>query len=1103
MASKPNPQVDWKTGEVAPRPNSSDSTSETSPHFGDAAAAAAAPHSPATEVGDVDIALLSAADFVEFIETDCVLLARLEMNEDSDGKASASYFEDDMDTVREALPPEYRDFADVFSKSRAEALPPHRPYDHKIDIDDEGKVPFRPIYRLSQVEEQALKDYLDENLAKGFIRPSQSPAGAPILFAKKKDGKLRLVVDFRGINNITRKDRYPLPRIESLLDRLCRAKFFTKLDLRHGFHNVRIAEGHEWKTAFRTRYGSFEYLVLPMGLTNSPATFQHFMNDIFHDMLDDTVCGYLDDIMVFTESEDIAVHVAQVREVLSRLRKNHLFVKLEKCDFHSTTSEFLGYVVSPSGLSMSESKTEVIESWPTPDSVKDVQTFLGFANFYRRFIEGYSAITRPLNDLTKKSEQPFTWTAKAQGAFEHLKKAFTTAPILRHFYPDRPCVIETDASDYAIAAILSQPDPVSDLLHPVAYYSRSMAPAELNYEIHDKELLAIHACFKEWRCYLEGSAVPVEVVTDHKTLEYFSTSKVLTRRQARWSEFLSGFNFLVKYRPGRLGGKPDALTRRSDLYPKKGDGAFARNNPQNVQTLFKDGQLVSALRATMADHPEYLTYPCQLRAAFLDVDSLRNDIIAAITEDPIAKDAFADPSAPHAFSPLGLPLRDNRVYVPDSRDLRLRILQMCHDHPVAGHYGREKTLDLVRRDFFWPRLRDDVVDFVKSCTTCARTKVPRHKPYGLLRQLPIPVRPWDSISMDFIEVLPLCEGSDAILVIADRLTKMATFIATNKSITSQGLARLYILHVFSKHGIPSDIVSDRGSEFTSEFWRDLGKQLLMKSNLSTSYHPQTDGQTERTNQTLEAYLRAYINYQQDDWVTFLPIAEFAYNNSIHSGTTVSPFFANYGYHPRMTFALDPEHTSPESHDTAEDLSKLHSYVKEELAKSQQRYDISANRDRMEPPPFNVGDRVWLNGKNIKTKRPMRKLDYRMLGPFDITDKISSHAFRLKLPRDLERIHNVFHVDLLTLFQSNRFANRAEPPPPPIEIDEETEYEVERILDSRIFRRKLQYLVKWKGFEGTSEEATWQPAGDITNADDVVRDFHTRYPDKPRPPGFAL
>lgn len=302
-------------------------------------------------------------------------------------------------------------------------------------------------------------------------------------------------------------------------------KVFTKIDLHTGYNNVRISPGHEWKTVFRTQYGSFEYLVMPFGMTNSPATFQHFMNDIFHDMANIFVIVYLDNILVFSDNE--GEHCNHICRILQRLREHNLHAKLEKCTFHTDTIEYLGFIVSPEGLSMDSAKTKVISDWPRPRTVKDVQSFLGFADFYRQFIANYSDIVTPLNRLTRK-DTPFDWNTDCQQAFDGLKKAFTMAPVLTHFDPANPIVVKTDGSDYAVAAILLQVTPKDGNLHPVAFHSRTMNPAKLNYEIYDKELLAIHKAFKHWRSYLEGANHVILVVSDHKNLEYFTTTKVLT-----------------------------------------------------------------------------------------------------------------------------------------------------------------------------------------------------------------------------------------------------------------------------------------------------------------------------------------------------------------------------------------------------------------------------------------------------------------------------------------------------------------------------------------------------------------------------------------------
>ena len=408
-----------------------------------------------------------------------------------------------------------------------------------------------------------MKTYVKNYLANGFIRPSKSPAAAPVMFMAKPDGKLRLVVDYRGLNKITVKNRYPLPLIPEMLDRLHKAKVFTKIDLRNAYHQVRVKEGDEWKTAFRCREGHFEYQVCPQGPTNAPAMFQHFMNDILREYLDLIAVGILDDVIIFSES--LAEHVQHVRTILEVLRQHKLYAKVEKCEFHKDQMTFVGYLVSKEGIGMDPTKVSAILDWPIPTTVKEVQSFLGFANFYRKFIQNFSSLTTPLTSLTRKAAK-FCWSSAAAAAFSALQHAFTSAPILQHFQPDLPLTIEADASDFALGCILSQPSPTGDL-HPVCYYSRKFTAAELNYPIYDKELLAVVAAFKQWRVYVEGAAHPIQVYTDHKNLEYFSQARTTSRRHARWAATLAPYTYTIVYRKGASNGKPDALSRRPDYIP--------------------------------------------------------------------------------------------------------------------------------------------------------------------------------------------------------------------------------------------------------------------------------------------------------------------------------------------------------------------------------------------------------------------------------------------------------------------------------------------------------------------------------------------------------
>ena len=395
--------------------------------------------------------------------------------------------DDEKITILDRLLEEYHDYLDLFRPSTAEKLAPRRTFDHAIDIKPDQQPPWGPIYPLSEKQLKALRTYLDDMLKQGKISRSKSPAGAPILFVPKPDGHLRLVVDYRGLNKVTIHNKYPILMMTELKDRVKDAQIFTKLDLNDGFHLIRIRKGDEWKTAFRTRYGLYEYKVMPFGLVNAPATFQTMMNEILREFLDDGVVVYIDDILIY--SKDPKDHSALVRKVLERLREYQMAISLEKSIFHVKTVDFLGYVVATDGVTMNEKKVETIKAWKPPTSVREVQIFIGFANVYRRFIKNFSDICIPIMNLLKGENRSFVWGRDQQEAFEYLKRCFTTAPILCHFHPDRDTVVETDASDYALGCILSQIQ--NKRLHPVAFHSRILSSAERNYHIYDKELLAI------------------------------------------------------------------------------------------------------------------------------------------------------------------------------------------------------------------------------------------------------------------------------------------------------------------------------------------------------------------------------------------------------------------------------------------------------------------------------------------------------------------------------------------------------------------------------------------------------------------------------------
>lgn len=993
---------------------------------------------------------------------------------------------EELAMLKDKIPSEYHDFMNLFLKKGAEQLPPHRYVDHEIPLVPDARPPFGPLYSMSTKELQVLKDYLDENLSKGFIRASSSSAAAPVLFVRKADGSIRVCVDYRALNDLTIKNRYPLPLISETLQRLSQAKIITRQDLRWAYNLIRIKKGGEWKTAFRTRYGLFEYLVMPFGLTNAPATCQQFVNDVLRQFLDVFCVCYLDDIMIY--SQDPLEHVTHVRMVLEKLREAGLYVKGEKCEFHTEETAFLGFIVGKNGISMDPAKVEAVKKWESPRNVHDLQQFLGFANFYRRFIKAYSKLCHPFYKLLQK-DTPWSWgpDSHAQRTFERLKTAFCEAPILRHFDPELPIIMETDASDTVVSGILSQkfPDGDKHVLHPICYFSKKMSPAECNYGIGDKELLAIVLCFEEWHQYLEGSKYPVQVLTDHLNLQSFMTKMALNRRQVRWSQLLANYNFKINFRPGTANVKADPLTRRSGDLPQEGD-----RRGKTVDSLLRSDQFQ---RLAAAAKLFATTVPLEERIKeALKTDVLGQSVIKALQENQQRHPTISLADARYENSQL---LVHDLAYVPDNEQIRVEIMSQGHDNPAVGHPGIANTYEQVTRNYWWPGMRKMIKRYVRNCATCHRIKPVRHAPYGYLRPLSVPQNRWQHISMDFITGLPRSGPYDSVLVVVCRLSKMAHFIPTTMDgCDAKEVARLFRDNIFRLHGFPESSVSDRGSVFVSEFFRAFARLTKLKLRYSTAFHPQTDGQTERVNAILEQYVRGYCNYQQNDWTELLAMAEFAYNNSTSSTTRMTPFFANYGYHPRFLFELrsdQPRTPLPEIKDMREQLTNLEYYLKAEISYAQSRQSEFADQRRNPAPVYRPGDSVWLLRGNMQTTRPSAKLDFKRVGPFSVEKAISGHAYKLRLPPTM-KVHPVFHVSLLEPTATDPFDTQQQPEPLPVIVNDHQEWLVEEILDAKLYYRRPRFLVKWTN----SLDPTWEIPDNVKNSPLKVREFYSKNPGKP-------
>jgi hypothetical protein len=699
-----------------------------------------------------------------------------------------------------------------------------------------------------------------------------------------------------------------------------------------------------------------------------------------------------------------------------------------------------------------QQKVNAVKTWPTPTNVSELRSFLGLASYYRKFVKDFSAIATPLTQLLHK-DLPYDWGQEQQTAFEQLKQCLISAPVLILPDPTKPFTVTTDASDLAIGAVLSQDHGKGN--QPIAYESRKLSPAEQNYPVHEKELLAIVHAIKLWRIYLEGQKFTI--ITDHASLEYIKSQTTLSRRQARWLETLQSVTYEVKYKPGKTNVVADALSRIPYL-----------SNISAITINFEDLQ------------PLY------------EKDSYFAPILEALQNPDVSEKQHA--RAKHfELGKRGIYLKESqRLAIPKDKTIRTQLLQEHHDIKIAGHLGIDKTYESLRRNFYWPRMSKDVYKFVTSCDACQRNKPLNQQPAGLLQPLSTPTRRWEQVTMDFIVQLPVTrKGFDAIVVFVDRLTKRAIFCPTHTSVTAPEVAKIFFNKVFSQHGLPKVIVSDRDAKFTSHFWRTIFQEIGTKLSMSTAFHPQTDGQTERMNRTLEEMLRAYSTYNQDQWDEYLPTAEFAYNNSKQPSTGYTPFELDCGQHPLTPASLATQGTSvPAADDFLQSWDNMINIAKDSLREAQERQSHYANQHRRHLT-FQIGDKVLLSARHINNpvdrQRPTRKLTPRFLGPYTITDVISSTAYKLDLPASL-RIHPVFHISMLKEYKESEDFNRATPPPPIILPDESEEYEVESILDKRTLKGKTQYLVKWLGYP--LHDATWEPLSNLGNAKEKLKEFES-------------
>jgi hypothetical protein len=916
------------------------------------------------------------------------------------------------------LPAPFKRFQGVFEKKNMEELPPSRSFDHGIDLDADFVPKVAKVYPLNPTEHEACRSFVDKHLATGKIQPSKSPQASPFFFVPKKDGTVRPCQDYRYVNSHIIKNAYPLPLISDLVDRLRGSRTFTKMDIRWGYNNVLIRPEDRWKAAFITPFGLFKPTVMFFGLCNSPATFQALMDHLFGDFIaEGWLIIYMDDLLIHSAGNE--VHQERTEKVLQRLQDNHLYLKLEKCAFAVPEVEYLGMVIMEGHVAMDPTKLTAIDEWQPQNSVKGVRSFIGFCNFSRRFIPDFSNIACPLHDFTRKNTR-WDWTPACEDAFLTIKDAFTRQLVLSMPDISTPFFVMSDASLSVTGAMLMQKDSNGDL-HPCAYLSKTLSSAEWNYDIYDCELLAVIHALEEWRHYLLGTAHVVTVLTDHKNLTYFRQPHKLSRRQARWNLFLQDFDLHFSHTPRTQMGPADALSCRDNV-----DTA-----DDNVElTLLPDDLFTRAIDVALADKIALSTPSDPLVLSVLQaLDEGASLFPCARREDWLYQE--------------GKLYFKGRLYVPEGA--RRDIVVTLHESAAGGHGGIFRTQDLVARDFWWPGLNAFVHRFVTGCAVCQAHKVNTHPSAPPLTPLAsVATRLFQQVSVDLITDLPLSLGFDSVMVVVDHgLTKGVIISPCHKSVDAAGVAQLFFKHVFARFGLHDRCISDRGPQFASAFARELARLLKYDLALSSAYHPQTDGETERLNQELETYLRIFCDGHPEKWAELLPMAEYSHNSARHSSTGKSPFSLILGYEPRSyppigkTFlpALESR------------LSELEEARKEALAAQEKAQQTMRERISSKFHPWKVGDKVWLEGRNLRLRYPSKKLVPRREGPFEIAQVISPVTFQLRLPPTW-KIHNVFHASLLMTYREMAEHGPNYSNPPSNLIGGEEEFELDQILSHR-------------------------------------------------------
>jgi hypothetical protein len=975
---------------------------------------------------------------------------------------------------REELWDLVQDFKDVFVKELTEPGRAHY-VPHQI-LTGEHPPLSCSSHRVSPKEQEVISQEVQKMLKAGVIRPSKSNWAFPVVIARKKDGGPRFCNDYRRLNAITKRDSYPLPRIDELLDQLGKAPYRSTFDLAAGYWQIAIREEDKEKTAFITREGLFEYNVLPMGLSNSPATFQRNMNIMLGDSLWNHAVIYIDDLMVY--STTFYEHLNHLRRVLGKVREAGIKIKVTKVFFLRQSTPFLGHLLVEGGIIPNPEKIRAVEEARIPTNRKELQRFLGLASYYRRFVHRFADVAEPLTRLVSKNQE-WVWLEEQEEAYQELKRRLISAPILAHPDWKQRFIVQPDASAVAIGAVLAQQQEGREVV--IRYASRILSSAERNYSTTERELLAIVWALQEFRPYLFG--VHFLLQTDHKALVSMRSMQNPSSRLMRWSLLLQEYDFEIVHKKGKEHTNADALTRapfiQEDLSRRESEGshsvavlATGGELPRSEEEIQRKGEgILQRIASLQREDPVLREIIQYLEKGDLPEDSKRaRRIVAEAGQMWIDKEGRLF----RQWWPQRAGQRDNtrqQLVVPEP--LRKEILRSCHDDLLGGHLGFDKVYGKIREHYWWPSMYADTKEWIATCETCQVRKNPRLPKGGDLEPISVDAI-WERLGMDLVGPFPVSyRGNRWILVIIDYLSSWIEAFALPDG-SAESVARVFVEEVICRFGPPMKMTSDQGAQFMGKLLTEITRLLGIRKDSTTPYHPQCDGRAEKAIQMITDILAKYVGENQKDWDLYLPFALAAYRTTPQASTGESPFFLMFGRHPYSPLDLAvgiPQEKTASIQDFVDRLNEVRELARRNIKWAQGKQATEYN-SKVEERSYSVGDLVMLLIPAKKKGRSKKLMSF-WKGPYVIIDKRGRNNYLLQgvdNPKDIQKTH----IDRLKDYRSG--------------MHPAGELEVAEVLDEREKDGRKEYLIRWRNL--TAKHNQWV-AEEHLHASEEIRRFEFR------------